>query len=86
MGAFPASLIPGDLQERMLKYENTLIKQALTQANGSVTETSSLTRCFLAGALLDDRVETQRSAQSTDSNPSPREEDSIRKDVDVLTS
>lgn len=33
---------PCDLQDRMLKYENTLIKQALAQANGSVTHAASL--------------------------------------------
>ena len=33
---------PYDLQDRMLKYENTLIKQALAQANGSVTHAASL--------------------------------------------
>jgi tetratricopeptide (TPR) repeat protein len=33
---------PCDLQNRMLKYENTLIKQALAQANGSVTHAASL--------------------------------------------
>jgi hypothetical protein len=27
---------PGDLQDRMLKYEKALIKQALAQVNGSV--------------------------------------------------
>lgn len=32
----------GDLQERMLKYEGSLIKQALAQANGSVTHAASL--------------------------------------------
>lgn len=33
---------PCDLQDRMLKYENTLIKQALAQANGSLTHAASL--------------------------------------------
>lgn len=33
---------PCDLQDRMLNYENTLIKQALAQANGSVTHAASL--------------------------------------------
>jgi tetratricopeptide (TPR) repeat protein len=33
---------PCDLQDRMLKYENTLIKQALAQANGSVTHAAHL--------------------------------------------
>ena len=33
---------PGDLQDRMLQYENTLIKQALAQANGSVTRAASI--------------------------------------------
>lgn len=33
---------PGDLEDRMLKYENALIKQALVQANGSVTHAASL--------------------------------------------
>jgi tetratricopeptide (TPR) repeat protein len=33
---------PYDLQDRMLKYENTLIKQALAQASGSVTHAASL--------------------------------------------
>lgn len=32
----------GDLPDRMLKYENALIKQALVQANGSVTQAASL--------------------------------------------
>jgi tetratricopeptide (TPR) repeat protein len=33
---------PCDLQDRMLKYEKTLIKQALAQTNGSVTRAASL--------------------------------------------
>lgn len=33
---------PSDLQERMLKYEGALIKQALAQANGRVTHAASL--------------------------------------------
>jgi tetratricopeptide (TPR) repeat protein len=33
---------PGDLQESMLKYEASLIKRALVQANGSVTRAASL--------------------------------------------
>ena len=33
---------PCDLQDRTLKYEGTLIKQALAQANGSVTHAASL--------------------------------------------
>ena len=33
---------PGALPDRMLKHENTLIKQALMQANGSVTQAASL--------------------------------------------
>ncbi|MDQ5846684.1 MAG: hypothetical protein M3539_15465 [Acidobacteriota bacterium] len=33
---------PGDLQERMLKYEGALIKQALSEANGRVTHAASL--------------------------------------------
>lgn len=33
---------PCDLQDRMLKYERSLIKQALAQANGSVTHAASL--------------------------------------------
>ncbi len=31
-----------DLQEKMLKYERSLIKQALAQANGRVTHAASL--------------------------------------------
>jgi transcriptional regulator with PAS, ATPase and Fis domain len=33
---------PFDLQDMMLRYEGTLIKQALLQANGSVTQAASL--------------------------------------------
>lgn len=33
---------PGDLENRMLEYENALIKEALLQANGSVTHAASL--------------------------------------------
>lgn len=33
---------PCDLQEKMLKYEGAMIKQALAQANGSVTHAASL--------------------------------------------
>ncbi len=33
---------PGDLQEKMLKYEGTLIKEALAHTNGSLTHAASL--------------------------------------------
>jgi tetratricopeptide (TPR) repeat protein len=33
---------PGDLQEKMLKYEGTLIREALAQTNGSITHAAHL--------------------------------------------
>ena len=64
---------PCDLQDRMLKYENTLIKQALAQANGSVTHTASLlgmsyqALCYVLESrhksLLKDRTPIRRRAK-----------------------
>lgn len=62
-----------DLQDRMLKYENTLIKQALSQANGSVTHAASLlgmsyqALCYVIEnrhkSLLKDRTPIRRRAK-----------------------
>jgi transcriptional regulator with PAS, ATPase and Fis domain len=66
---------PCDLQDRMLKYENTLIKQALAQANGSVTHAASLlgmsyqALCYVIESrhrnLIKDRTPIRRRAKKT---------------------
>jgi tetratricopeptide (TPR) repeat protein len=62
-----------DLQDRMLKYENTLIKQALAQANDSVTHAASLlgvsyqALCYMIESrhrsLIKDRTPIRRRAK-----------------------
>jgi tetratricopeptide (TPR) repeat protein len=66
---------PCDLQDRMLKYENTLIKQALAQANGSVTHAASLlgmsyqALCYVIESrhmsLMKDRTPIRRRTKKT---------------------
>lgn len=61
---------PSDLQESILNYESTMIKQALAQANGSVTHAASLlgmsyqTLCYIIEArhkdLLKERSPVRR--------------------------
>lgn len=69
---------PCDLQDRMLKYENTLIKQALAQANGSVTHAASLlgvsyqALCYMIETrhrnLLKERTPVRRRVRKDQSN------------------
>jgi tetratricopeptide (TPR) repeat protein len=67
---------PGDLQERMLKYEGALIKQALALANGRVTHAASLlglsyqALCYMIEArhqdLLKERSPIRRRSKRSD--------------------